>query len=269
MQNLATYKKDLEHLVAVGERLHLAMRVEYDRAEIDQIMETIAPEKKKTFEKSLQELSPFRKGYQAWYSEARALVRQLLPDRLDDFSDYYEKPKTRKTVDYETYRISDYLLGLSVTIGFGTEVGPEAAIPKFRQQLEIVKAIRQRLKSALFDIQKTVQADLFDSELEGAKALIKHGFLRAGGIIAGVVLERHLAHVCDYHGLKIRKKAPTIGDFNDMLKNNGVIDIPQWRFNQYLGDIRNLCGHNKARDPTKNEAIDLVDGAKKVTKTLF
>jgi len=54
-----------------------------------------------------------------------------------------------------------------------------------------------------------------------------------------------------------------------MLKNGSVIDTPMWRFIQHLGDIRNLCDHNKDRDPTKEEVEDLISGVQKVIKTLF
>ena len=126
-----------------------------------------------------------------------------------------------------------------------------------------------RFKSSLFDIRQIVQADLFDSELESAKALVKHGFLRAGGAIAGVVMERHLAEVCENHAIQLRKKTPVIADFNDELKKAEVIDVPQWRFNQLLADIRNLCDHNKNTEPTNEQVTDLVDGVMKLTKTLF
>ena len=56
---------------------------------------------------------------------------------------------------------------------------------------------------------------------------------------------------------------------NDALKEGGVIDIPQWRFIQRLGDLRNLCDHNKDREPTKDEVAELIDGVDKLTKTVF
>ena len=92
---------------------------------------------------------------------------------------------------------------------------------------------------------------------------------RAAGALAGVVMEKHLAQVCDNHGIPLHKKAPTIADFNDKLKEAEVIDISQWRFNQHLGDIRNLCDHDKDAEPTKEQVNDLVDGVRKLTKTLF
>ena len=164
-------------------------------------------------------------------------------------------------------------MGLNVTRTSGWEktkvVGPEAAIPQFQQQLAILESAKERFKSSLFDIRQLVQADLFDSELEAAEELAKKKFTRATGAMAGVVLERHLAQVCDNHTIKLAKKAPTISDLNDALKNANVIDLPQWRFIQHLADIRNLCDHNRATGPTHEQASDLVAGVRKLTKTLF
>ena len=273
MNNLEQYKGDLNQLLETGKDLHFAMQFECYPEQFKRVAKK-NPEVQAMF----GNLPLFSEGYQAWYSEAKALVRQLLPDRLDDFSGYYEKydkTKMRKGITVENYRISDYLAGHQVTVtgmdGLVEKVivGPSAAIPSFVQQLEIVKAIEKRFESSLFDIRTIVQADLFDSELEAAKALVQHGFFRPGGALAGVVLERHLAQVCENHAAKLRKKNPTIADFNDALKAAGAIDLPQWRFNQHLGDLRNLCGHNKAIEPTSEQATDLVDGVMKLIKTLF
>jgi hypothetical protein len=114
-----------------------------------------------------------------------------------------------------------------------------------------------------------VQADLFDSELDAGTELLKNGFTRAAGALAGVVLERHLAQVCDDHKVTIAGKTPTLAVLNDALKNAGVIDVPQWRSIQFLADIRNLCDHGKKTDPTKEQVGDLLAGVAKVTKTVF
>jgi hypothetical protein len=78
-----------------------------------------------------------------------------------------------------------------------------------------------------------------------------------------------LSQVCQNHNVATKKQHPTISDFNDILKNSAVIDVPQWRQIQRLGDIRNLCDHNKHRDPTKEEVAELIDGVEKLCKTLF
>jgi hypothetical protein len=75
--------------------------------------------------------------------------------------------------------------------------------------------------------------------------------------------------VCVSHGVKVTKKSPTIADLNDALKGAGVIDVSQWRFIQHLADIRNLCDHSKASEPTVEQVGDLIAGVMKIVKSLF
>ncbi len=264
--NVDRYKKDLDALVGKGVQLHYAMRHECSPQEFARSAKESLGDKTKEF---IEALPSFRDEYQPWYSEAKALVRQLLPDRLSDFTRYYEKPKSRKEITSENYTIEDYLNGLNVTRGLSTVVGPEAAIPPFYQQLSIVKSIRERFQSSLFDIRQFAQADLFDSELDAAKELAKNKFTRAAGVVAGVVLERHLSEVCANHDVTVKKKTPQISDLNDALKSASVIDTPQWRSIQHLADLRNLCAHDKQTEPTADQVEDLMAGVAKVTKTIF
>ncbi len=219
-------------------------------------------------EQFLKGLPNFNKVYETWYSESLALIRQLLPDRVSNFIDFYEKPKGRKSIDFGNYVIQDYLQGMRVTHYGDVVVDGTAAVPQYRQQLAILKAVRSRFESSLFEIRQLVQADLFDSEIEAARELLKHRFLRAAGAIAGVVLEKHLRQVCDNHSLKTLKKSPGIADLNELLKSNSVIDIPQWRHMSMLGDIRNICDHNKSADPTTEQVTDLINGTDKILKTI-
>lgn len=221
-------------------------------------------------DKHLNSLPSFGATYQSWYSECVVLLKQLLPDRLADFVRHYEKPKNRKTITFESYRIEDALLGLQVTRPGGQVVVDEsAALGHFRQQVAILDSLGSRFDSLLYDIRQFVQADLLDSEIDAAKELLKHKFTRAAGAVAGVVLEKHLQEVCTRREIKISKKYPTITDLNEALKNSGIIDTPQWRFNQHLADIRNLCDHNKKVEPSTEQVQDLIDGVSKVIKTLF
>ncbi len=210
--------------------------------------------------------------YQRWYSESLACVGQLLPAREQDFINYYKPDKVRKDITYANYTMSDYLRGLTVTRSYGIQkdkiVGPDAAFHALQQQVQIVTAARQRLDSSLFDIRSLVQADMFDNELDAAEELNKKGFGRGAGAIAGVVLEGHLLTVCAQHKITPNKN-PSIGDLNDFLKKNDVLDIANWRFIQHLGDLRNLCDHKKSDDPTKDQMRELIEGARKITKTVF
>lgn len=268
--NLDRYKTDLKSLIDKGKNLQNAIQFECFPAAFEKQVKNAVKEPKLVAE-FYERLPSFKKTYQAWYSEGLALIRQLLPDRLDDFTSHYQKPRNRKSIDYENYRIEDYLQGLTVTRGFEKEkvVGPDAAIPQFEQQLAILEAVQARFESSLFDIRQLVQADLFDSELDAASELLKNRFARAAGALAGVVLEKHLKQVCDNHGVKVTKKDPSISDLNDLLKSANLFDVPQWRSVQFLADIRNLCDHDKKAEPTVEQVTDLIAGVAKITKTVF
>jgi hypothetical protein len=264
--NLDTYRKDLDTLLANGDSLLLAMQAQCFP---DQLKRALTKAHGDKAEDILKALPSFTEAYQSWYSEAKALVKQVLPDRLADFVRHYEKPRSRKELSNENYRIEDYLQGLSASRGSEKVVTEAAAIPHFRQQLAILNSAKARFESSLFDIRHLVQADLFDSELGAARELAQRGFTRAAGALAGVVLESHLAQVCESHLIKVARKAPSIANLNDALKDAGVIDIPQWRFVQHLADIRNLCDHSKKAEPTPQQVDDLIAGVMRTTKTLF
>jgi hypothetical protein len=282
LTNLERYQNDVDSLITKGQKLQNAIQAE---SRPDEFKRVLKEELKRGGEKGLnaaklesvaqefiRDLPSFKRTYQEWYSEARALIRQVLPDRLADFIRHYEKPKARKNITFENYTIEDHLQGMTIRRGVFDDtkiVGPEAAIPQFQQQLAILESARVRFQSSLFDIRQLVQADIFDSELDAAEELAKNKFTRAAGAMAGVVLERHLAQVCENHAIKVAKKSPGISDLNNVLKDASVIDVPQWRFIQHLADIRNLCDHNKKTDPTVGQVDDLVAGVRKITKTLF
>ncbi|GAA5500953.1 hypothetical protein Dxin01_00681 [Deinococcus xinjiangensis] len=52
--------------------------------------------------------------YQKFYTVSSELVRQVIPSRYDEYRQLYRNEK-RKAISVETYSISDYLAGLSVT----------------------------------------------------------------------------------------------------------------------------------------------------------
>lgn len=69
--------------------------------------------------------------------------------------------------------------------------------------------------------------------------------------------------------IKIGKINPTISDLNNPLKKEGIYDLPTWRQIQVLGDIRNLCVHNKEREPTEVEVKKLIQETDNIIKTVF
>lgn len=245
--NVKKFKEDLGQLVSTGATLLKDLSENKDKANV------------------------FTLGYQNWYSEAQEIIKQLLPNRLEEFNQLYNETK-RKLINSSTFSIKDWLLGVrSSTDYLGNKVFDDyaAAVMRLQSQVSILKSIERRFESSLFDVQQIVQADLFDSELDAARELNKLGFARCSGAIAGVVLEKHLTQVCDNRNINISKRDPGINDYNQTLKDNGVIDVKDWRFIQHLADLRNLCDHNKKKEPSKIEVADLIEGVGKITKTIL
>jgi len=234
--NLDKYRADLRDLTALGDQMFLDLYLQFREEEGQLDKEQIAQEK--------QVSGTFLKEYQRWYTEASAVIRQLIPDRLAEFEHLYKGDGKRKSIDITTFTIQD-------------------------NQLAILKASERRFESSLLDIRQLVYADLMDSEIEAGRELLKHGFRRAAGAVAGVVLEKHLGQIAQNHKITLKKKDPTISELNDQLKAEKVFEIPIWRQIQRLGDLRNLCDHHKDKEPSNDEVEELISGVEKVTKTLF
>lgn len=204
----------------------------------------------------------FWREYEKWYTKANCVIKQISPERIQDFTLLYRNEK-RKEINASTYTISDALRGLSSRT-FHTTYATSCMC----QQKNILHACLEKFDSRVASIQTILQADIFDSEIESAKHLKSRGFLRAAGAICGVVLEKHFAVVVENRGIQIKKKAPTIADYNDAFKDQ-VYDTLEWRRIQRLGDIRNLCDHHKDREPTMDEVEELITGVERVIKTIF
>lgn len=237
-------KREIQALVGDGEKLCIALH-------------------KSSSPKNSEEFTFFLEKYEIWYSKSCAVIKQFLPHRLNDFSLLYRNEK-RKEIKASNYTISDALRALRREHIFG----PQTALSCLIGQVRMLEACLDIFDSQVYNIQTILQADIFDSEIDSAKHLLKMGFLRAAGAICGVVLEKHFSSVCERRGLVPKKKNPTIADYNDILKDNAY-DTIEWRRIQRLGDIRNLCDHSKSREPRKDEVEELISGTERTIKTVF
>lgn len=255
--NLSRYEEELDALIL--------------RA--DKMWEDLLATKKAMKANKSKDPNEFEKSYQGWYTEACEVIRQIIPNRIEEFELLYQGNGKRKSITRETYTVRDWLLGSRAPIDsiYGKRDFRDFEIMamQFNAQREILKSAKRRFTSSLFDIRQIVRADIFDSELDGAKELLKNGFLRAAGAIAGVVAEKHLQEVCSNRGLSVKKANPTINILNETLKGNDIIDTPSWLFIQRIGALRNLCDHQKDREPTNEEVKELIDDVEKITKTIF
>jgi hypothetical protein len=204
-------------------------------------------------------------GYQSWYTKALLTVRQFSPDRLEDFASQYQQPK-RKSISASTYTIHDFLHGLSVNDHLGKPIFDTYSVffARLMHQLGMLKGALNLCDSKLNDIHTTIQLELLDQDLIGARGLLKAKQFRSAGVVCGVILESHLKSVAVRRGIEIKKSS--ISDLNDRLKENGAYDVSLWRLLQRLADIRNLCCHSKERDPKADEVDDLISGTDKILK---
>ena len=208
-----------------------------------------------------------RQIYQQWYSAARAIINRNQPERLSEFDDAYSSIKT------PTKR--DILDELSLSEARIKDILKNRHLSKYEQfqlmdlitaQFEILAAIPSHLKFSMYDIELTAYSVLMDDEIEAARYLLKNGFRRAGGALAGVSLERHLKVLLDKHSPPLKYKAKaTLADLNNTCKET-VYDFVIWRKVQHLSDLRNLCDHDKGREPKKEEVRELIDGVASIIK---
>lgn len=262
MNNLEKYKADLKRLQEDGHYLMLGLLNELKDDEPEEWAKVSKERKEKILKYT------FTNNYNSWYNESLIVLKQLMPNRVDDFVKYYKDDK-RKNLEWSNYTIKDFLIGTKLYKSAKMRWTRSDVLPKFQQQKLIVDSLSTRFESSLYDIHTLIQADLFDSELEEAKVLCKNGYYRAAGALCGVVLENHLGEVCKNHNVSITKKNPCISDYNEALKNASVIDISIWRHIQLLGDYRNKCDHKKTDDPTKDDIESLISGTEKIIKTVF
>ena len=214
-------------------------------------------------------LVKLRLEYEPWYTQSLSFLSQVVPERLDDFRNAY-KGERRKEITYETYGVSDYLIGLSITWAGSPVFDPLQAFQmKLLAQIGILRAAAESAPSVLRDVRTVLRAELFDRDVDAAKELLRKKHLRSAGVICGVVLEGHMKSVAERRTIKLTKKNLTIADLNDALKGAAVYDVPLWRSIQRLADIRNLCCHAGERAPTCEEVEDLIAGTEKVIKDVW
>lgn len=258
MINKDSIQKEFQALIEEGNELYFSMYL------LDEEGESAL----KKANVDIDKLPDFTLGYQCWYTKSYYLIKLVAPDRLTDFEELYKKKKGKEPT-FDTYCLSDALLGTHITRGITVIAKPRSVMSKMEQQISILKSVKELTENYFYNLEIEIRSDVLDSEIDSAYELFSKKFLRAAGSIAGVVLEKHLSNIASQHGIIITKKDPTISEFNDKFKENGVYDVINWRKIQYLGDIRNLCCHNKKIEPTEEQVKDLLDGVKYVIQNVF
>jgi len=221
-----------------------------------------------------------RKEYQFWYTESLAVIKRVLPSRLKDFIRLYECPRKRSKLTSLNFRIVDAICGryFPEEWRFGLRRSDVITTCKvldlsdclclIEAQCDILEAARKSITTSLHKIQQVAQAELLASELSVARRLNKNGSPCAAGVIAGVVLEKHLKAVIESRGFVMPKKSHGINYYARKLNGIGVIDDQTCQFVQSLGKLHDRC-YNAKSEPAKEEVYELISGVEQIIKAVF
>ena len=147
MTNLTKYKEDLKLLL--------------DKAKLigeDFEYRSYTAEQLKKLDK--EELGIIRKlnnffeiNYQGWYTEAIAVIKLLIPDRLAEFIELYKGDNKRKNISATTFNIQDWLKGSRVAVDQFSWEKPfddlAAVSMRFSNQYQILASAEKRFTSSL------------------------------------------------------------------------------------------------------------------------
>jgi hypothetical protein len=247
-------KQKVEALLEEGDNLLQALEAfgwqDSRSPRTTELTEAEANEISTWFERTIPETalipSAFIYQYHTWYAGCLAITEVSMPSRLKQLTNAHEN-----------------MLGFLKTeyITFSQQVAGAHHITQIRG---IIGSVPQYVDARLHDLELMVAQAYVGDQLNEAQALLKAGYIRAAGAIAGVLLERHLKLLCDRHNPAL--KYPTtaaIAKLNDLLKDAGVYDVAQWRKVQWMADIRNSCDHARTAEPNQSDVQYLVSEVRK------
>lgn len=119
----------------------------------------------------------------------------------------------------------------------------------------IFEAAREDFEGGYCNSYRTlIQAELFDSELDQAKALYNGSYHTAAAVIAGVVLETTLRQLCDNHGIahgkldKMNADLAKAGQYNTLKAKQ----VTAW------AAIRNSAAHGRPEEFSADDVSEML-----------
>lgn len=200
-----------------------------------------------------------REKYEQWYTAVEPLVYQYLPRRHEEFEEMHSK-------------ITNYV-NLESGIFESTPENPMVRkiqiIDILDGQRSVAKAAPNRMAAERFNARKEISAQVEEDEIIRARQLFEDDLIRAGGVIAGVALERRLLTMCetserniDYdpnHG--IDRLAQSLYEA-DEIRNTPMKHL------KHLGGIRGDCAH-PGKEPNPDDVERLINDAEEYIREGF
>jgi hypothetical protein len=119
----------------------------------------------------------------------------------------------------------------------------------------VFEAAREDFEGGFCNSMRTlIQSEVFDSELEQARALLDGGYSSAAAVIAGVVLETTLRQLCDNHNIAHGK----LDKMNADLAKAGQYNVLKQKQVTAWADIRNNAAHGHPDKFTRDDVSDMI-----------
>src|SRR5574341_244075 len=209
-----------------------------------------------------------RREYLKWYSQVQLLVTRHLPSMSNELSKlYYAAEDTNGEVDVARYYGIRSYLRTTPDWSDSEKSFRGRFLPDIEQQRGILLAIPHIVNQKALELAALVTADLVKGELDEARLLISHGFLRAAGAVAGVALESHLKLLHNQSNL-LYGDSDSIVPLATRLRIEGIITLGDEKKCIAMADIRNLCDHKNKKEPTTDEVAGLIDDVDKFVKRI-
>jgi len=138
----------------------------------------------------------------------------------------------------------------------------EGAYPRFRRLRAILLAAKADFDGGhMTSMSAIIHAEVFDSELDQARALLKSGYKTPAAVIAGVVIETAIRQLCANRGIAAGK----LDKMNADLCKAGLYTLLVQKRVTALADIRNNAAHGH---PDKFNDDDVDDMIRQVERFL-
>jgi hypothetical protein len=184
-------------------------------------------------------------NYRFWHSIAWPLVTANLPERVGEFEKMY---------DQATFAAQRFVTEYGEIQGNQVSNFSEY----FSNQIGFVRSIPRNLQSKVLALRGLVARDLMEDELTVSLSLLRENYIREAGVIAGVVLERHLKMLCEKYDIEVGAR-DMLGQLNDKLRSHYPNDA-EYRRVQFFSEIRASCAHDKGGEPERSAVSQLISG---------
>ena len=199
-------------------------------------------------------------AYQCWYTPTLGMVELLMPERRPEFESYY---RCTGGPNSPTPCLAERKAGLAEI--FDPATPRLIFLHLLGLQLAILGSAQTVLPIGLGRLESIVEAGLLDAELTAALELLACGRRRAAAVLAGVVVERHLAALARRQGLTVSQRSG-IAKLAKALRKAGLLDGPHYREASRLAKLADRSRRGKGPAPSRKQVGRMIARAQEMVR---